>query len=258
MYEIVTGQALSPEYSQKMQQWLHKDLTLELWQKLDPNQGEFNPVRTFFGESLPKDVYFLSKAGWTSKTRQEVAYIRSNGGQKAYILAIFAEDKAYAQDGKIFPMMSRLVFERMGGQGAIAKNPSPRISSTAVSPVIVSPQKLPSLSPQASNPSPPLGWLRIGAVNTISGEIIPGDPLIATTQPVSISLAKVPAIGEQVTMAKSANLRKEPPQPPNYQLADKIDAFRPGKKLVIHNLTVVPDLNSKPPYNSVWAEVGVP
>jgi hypothetical protein len=43
-----------------------------------------------------------------------------------------------------------------------------------------------------------------------------------------------------------------------YKLADKIDVFQPGKKLVIHNLTVLPDLNSKPPYNSVWAEVGVP
>lgn len=181
-----------------------------------------------------------------------MACVNTNGGQTAYILAIFAEDKAYAQDGKIFPMMSRLVFERMGGQGAIAESTPGAISSTT--PLLVTRYNLPSL--QHSSRS--LGWLRIGAVNSNSGEIKVGTPLIETTQPVTISSARVPAIGEQVTVTKKVNLRQEAPQPPNYQLVAKIGAFQPGQKLVIHHLTVVPDSSSKPPYNSVWVQVGVP
>ena len=111
MYEIFTGRAISKEYSQNLQQWLTWDLSSSYWKNLDPNTGSFNPIRTFFGESLPTNIYFASKAGWTSSTRQEVAYI--SNGKTAYILVVFAEDRAYAQNRKIFPQISRLVFERM-------------------------------------------------------------------------------------------------------------------------------------------------
>ncbi len=113
MYEIVTGQAVSPEASQTMAQSLIRDLTSEAWEQIDPESGEFNPVRTFFGESLPTDVQLISKAGWTSGSRQEVAFVRASDGGTAYILAIFAEDRPYAHDWKIFPTMSRLVFDSM-------------------------------------------------------------------------------------------------------------------------------------------------
>ncbi|HBE20845.1 MAG TPA: hypothetical protein DEG17_04950 [Cyanobacteria bacterium UBA11149] len=114
MYEIVNQQAISPEYSQKMKQLLTRDLRPEAWEHLDPNTGHFNPIRTFFGELLPiNNAYILSKAGWTSGSRQEVAFIRTRSGKTSYILAIFADDSAYAKDEKIFPQMSKLVFERM-------------------------------------------------------------------------------------------------------------------------------------------------
>ena len=129
MYEIITEQAVSPEFSREMQQWLTQDLNREAWEHIDPN-FEFNPIRSFFGESLPPDVQFLSKAGWTSSTRQEVAFVRTSDRKTAYILAIFAEDKAYAYDGnqKIFPQISRLVFERMkerSGKANLAEVSSP-------------------------------------------------------------------------------------------------------------------------------------
>lgn len=111
MDEIFTGRAISTEYSQNLQQWLRWDLSSSYWKNLDPNTGSFNPIRTFFGESLPNNIYFASKAGLTSSTRQEIAYI--SDGRTAYILAVFGEDPAYAQDRKIFPQISRLVFERM-------------------------------------------------------------------------------------------------------------------------------------------------
>ena len=113
MYEIVNQQAISPEASQKMAQLLTRDLNPEAWEHLDPNTGHFNPIRAFFGESLRKDVQLLSKAGWTSTSRQEVAFIRTPSGKTAYILAIFADNSAYAKDEKIFPQISKSVFDRM-------------------------------------------------------------------------------------------------------------------------------------------------
>ncbi|RUS94651.1 hypothetical protein DSM106972_092880 [Dulcicalothrix desertica PCC 7102] len=237
MYEIVKEQAVSPEYSKKMAGWLSKDLNLEIWQKLDPNAGEFNPVRTFFGESLPKDVYFLSKAGWTSSTRQEVAFIKTNNGKNAYILAIFAEDKTYAKDGNIFPKMSRLVFDRMvnGGEIASAKSAS---------------------FPEQSNQS--LGWIRIGAVDKGASNTLVGEPLVSTAIPISISSPTVPPVGKQVTLSVAANLRKTPPQPPKYELIDKIGISQPGQKIVIRKLEAFIDPNTNPAYKTVWAEVGSP
>ncbi|AFZ31039.1 hypothetical protein Glo7428_2533 [Gloeocapsa sp. PCC 7428] len=110
MYEIFTEKAISPGYSRELQKWLTWDLNSSEWKNIDPNTS-FNPITGFFGESLPTDTYFASKAGWTSSTRQEVAYI--SDGKTAYILAIFAEDRAFAQNWEIFPQMSRLVYEHM-------------------------------------------------------------------------------------------------------------------------------------------------
>jgi hypothetical protein len=88
------------------------------WKNIDPNQGQghFNPIKGFFGEyfanSDPKNIQeFASKAGWTSDSRSEVAYI--NDGQVAYILAVFTQDAAYAQNWQIFPKISELVYQKM-------------------------------------------------------------------------------------------------------------------------------------------------
>ncbi|MCW6036184.1 serine hydrolase [Spirulina subsalsa FACHB-351] len=113
MYEIVTEQAISREYSRDMKGWLEQDLDPRKWQSIDPHQGHFNPIRAFFGEGLytGNNIIFLSKAGWTSGTRKEVAYV--SNGRTSYILAVFGENSAYSQDEKIFPEISRLVFQRM-------------------------------------------------------------------------------------------------------------------------------------------------
>ena len=113
MYEIVTEQAVSPEYSQKMLNLLTIDSTARNQKRNSKNLNYFNSVRGFLGHSLPDDVYFAAKAGWTSQTRQETAYISTKDGKVAYILTIFAEDKTYAYDWDIFPEMSRLAFEKM-------------------------------------------------------------------------------------------------------------------------------------------------
>lgn len=113
MYEIVTGQAVSPKASQKMTQLLSRDLRPEAWKTEEANSWGFNPIKGFLGESLPADVQFASKAGWTSTCRAEVAFVATSNGETIYILAILADDSAYSDDWKIFPKMSRYVFKQM-------------------------------------------------------------------------------------------------------------------------------------------------
>lgn len=110
MYDIVLEQSVSPTYSQQMQNLLKRDLSSNKWRLIDPDR-EFNPVNAFFGEGLPANVRFLSKAGWTSKSRQEVAYIEDN--DVSFILVCFGEGADYSNNRKFFPEVSKLVFEQM-------------------------------------------------------------------------------------------------------------------------------------------------
>lgn len=112
MHEIMQG-SLGGQYNQRMQKRLRRDLTTD-WRSIDPNLGHFNPVKAFLGEGLAEvdpAIQLYSKAGWTSQTRQEVAYIED--GSKRYVLAIFAEDKSYAQNEQIFPKIAKYVRQTM-------------------------------------------------------------------------------------------------------------------------------------------------
>ena len=112
LYEIYHAQAISPVYSQKMAELLRIEPEARISQQ-PQNINYFNPVRGYFSQSLPTDVYFGGKAGWTSSSRQEAAYIATPDGKAAYILVSFGDDRAYADDWQIFPKISSLVFERM-------------------------------------------------------------------------------------------------------------------------------------------------
>jgi len=108
MYEIYTRQAISPKYSTRMAYLLTRDLDPKAWRN-DPSNG----IKGFLGESLPTNIYFGSKVGYTSKSRQDVAFIRTMDDRAIYILAVFGEDVAYAQDEEIFPEISRYIFDKM-------------------------------------------------------------------------------------------------------------------------------------------------
>jgi hypothetical protein len=108
LYEIATEQAVSIPASQNMKELLRQDLAPEVWK-----DEEYNCVEGFLGESLPADTYFISKVGWTSGSRQETALIMSPDGSVKYILVVFGDDKAYADDWKIFPRVSSLVMSQM-------------------------------------------------------------------------------------------------------------------------------------------------
>ena len=115
MYEIVNAQAVSPEISKKMRKLLSRNIDPIFWKKQPPNPVDFNPVESFFGEGLPsnKAEDIVSKAGWTSVSRQEVAFVKSKDGKTRYILAVFGDDSAYGKNKKVFPEISNLVYGQM-------------------------------------------------------------------------------------------------------------------------------------------------
>jgi hypothetical protein len=117
MYEIVSNRSVDPQSSLYMQKLLTRNINPDYWKKQPPNPVEFNPVESFFGEGLATDrslvASFISKAGCTSTSRQEVAYIRSSDGKSEYILVAIGDDIAYKQDKKLFPQISQMVARQM-------------------------------------------------------------------------------------------------------------------------------------------------
>lgn len=109
MYEIFMEKSVSSEASIKMRDLLTRaDLQTGEWR-----DKEYNAIEGFFGEGLSPRTEFASKVGWTSDSRQEVAFIEDPSGGAVYILAIFAEGQEYGDDWTIFPDISRLVFTKM-------------------------------------------------------------------------------------------------------------------------------------------------
>ena len=112
LYEIYSNQSVSSISSEKMTKWLTIDSKTRNLKRDDKNPNVFNPVRGFLSASLPDNADFMGKAGWTSNSRNDAGIITTPDG-KAYILVVFADDKAYASDWKMFPQISELVFQRM-------------------------------------------------------------------------------------------------------------------------------------------------
>lgn len=112
MYEIYTRQSISSIASRKMAYLLTRDLEPKAW-KNDPS----NSIKGFLGESLPANIYFGSKVGYTSKSRSEVAFVRTLDDKAIYILVVFADNPAYAKDETIFPAISRYVFDQLNARG---------------------------------------------------------------------------------------------------------------------------------------------
>jgi predicted amidohydrolase YtcJ/beta-lactamase class A len=98
LYGIVMGQAVSPARSRRMMNLLHRD---PLVQSADPD----DQATAFSGKSLPAGSQYYSKAGWTSTTRHDAAYIRLPNGSE-YILVVFTVDNSKQTD--IIPFVSKL------------------------------------------------------------------------------------------------------------------------------------------------------
>jgi hypothetical protein len=108
LFEIEREKSISPEYSRKMKSLLKRNLNKAAWEN-----KPFNAIQGFFGEFLPENVYFLSKMGWNSQTRNDAAIIHSPDGQHKYILVVFGDHPSFYQDKTILPEISRKVYQQM-------------------------------------------------------------------------------------------------------------------------------------------------
>ncbi|HTG17342.1 MAG TPA: amidohydrolase family protein, partial [Blastocatellia bacterium] len=99
LYEIVTGRAVSPARSRAMMALMHRD---PFTRSDDPD----DQATAFSGKSLPAGSQYYSKAGWTSTTRHDAAYVRLPNGAE-YISVVFTVDNSKQAD--IIPFVSRLI-----------------------------------------------------------------------------------------------------------------------------------------------------
>lgn len=96
MSEIALHKVVTPARCDQMLELLHRDT------------GDKNNVQahSFIGAGLPKGAKLWSKAGWTSETRHDCAYVELAGGQK-FVLTVFTV--GHAEEKDIIPFVARTV-----------------------------------------------------------------------------------------------------------------------------------------------------
>jgi beta-lactamase class A len=101
--EIATGKAVSAKRSAEMMELLKRDPFSS------PDQDPDNQAK-FTGQALPPGSKLWSKAGWTSETRHDAAYIELPNGAK-FVLVTFTMENANNRD--IVPCVARTVVDGM-------------------------------------------------------------------------------------------------------------------------------------------------
>ena len=102
--EIATGRCVTPARSAEMMQLLARDPASPA---SDPDdQAKFS------GSALPPGAKLWSKAGWTSTTRHDAAYIELPGGAK-FVLVVFTTE--HAGQHEIIPLIAKTIIEGLGG-----------------------------------------------------------------------------------------------------------------------------------------------
>jgi beta-lactamase class A len=103
MMEIVTGKVANPSRTAQMMELLKRDYTVKTNDTDEQGTG-------FTGMALKGREGFRlwSKAGWTSTTRHDVAYIELPDGAK-FVLATFTTD--HSNEREIIPTVARVVID---------------------------------------------------------------------------------------------------------------------------------------------------
>lgn len=103
--EIATGKCVTAARSAEMMQLLARDLATS---DPDPdNQAKFT------GPALPPGSKLWSKAGWTSQTRHDAAYIELPNGAR-FVLVVFTTD--HANEREIIRAVARTIVEGMAAR----------------------------------------------------------------------------------------------------------------------------------------------
>ena len=102
MVEIATGMAVTRERSTSMMQLLRRELK--------GSEAEIQGQARFTGPALPAGSRLWSKAGWTSETRHDAAYVELPDGRK-FVLVVFTEGQA--NERGILHTLARLLTKPM-------------------------------------------------------------------------------------------------------------------------------------------------
>jgi beta-lactamase class A len=115
--EIALRRFVSPERSEAMLALMKRD-------PYTPSKDQDDQSTGFSGKALIDGkldgVRLWSKAGWTSKSRHDAAYIETPDGSK-FVLVIFTEN--HANDREPIPAIALKVINAMKGMGLSARNP---------------------------------------------------------------------------------------------------------------------------------------
>jgi len=98
MTEIALGKAVSAKRSAEMRELLSRD-----------PKSTTDRQAAFTGVALPEGAKLWSKAGWTSQTRHDAAYVELPDGRK-FVLVVFTEGNA--NNTEIIPAVTKLWLER--------------------------------------------------------------------------------------------------------------------------------------------------
>jgi len=97
LMEIATLKAVTPDRSRQMLELLSRNPS-------QSDDAESNQVKGFSGAGLPAGAKLWSKAGWTSTTRHDAAFVELPGG-KRFILVTFTVN--HASDATIIPYVAK-------------------------------------------------------------------------------------------------------------------------------------------------------
>ena len=99
--EIVSGKAVSAKHSAEMMELLRRDPS--------PESGDKNvQAHAYTALALPPGSKLWSKAGWTSETRHDAAYVELPSGAK-FVLVTFTVD--HANELELIPSVARVAVE---------------------------------------------------------------------------------------------------------------------------------------------------
>ena len=101
--EMVLGQCVSARRSAEMLKLHERDFTTKTTDADDQAHG-------FSASGLPRDAKLWSKAGWTSTTRHDAAYVELPDGRK-FVLVIFTV--GHANERGIIPFVVKGILEKL-------------------------------------------------------------------------------------------------------------------------------------------------
>jgi beta-lactamase class A len=106
--EIVTGRTNTPERTRAMMDLMKRDFS---GKSDDPDDQAHGFTGIALNNKGLKDARLWSKAGWTSKTRHDAAYIETADGLK-FVLVTFTEN--FANERDIIPTVAEKILEDLG------------------------------------------------------------------------------------------------------------------------------------------------